>query len=57
MLKNIFESVGAFLEAVICSALLVAATAVAVAVVFFVAMTCYRLIGSVWDHLFSQPWP
>jgi len=57
MLKNIFESAGSLLKSIICGSLLVAATATAITFAYFIVMTCYRLIGSVWAHLFSQPWP
>jgi hypothetical protein len=57
MLKNLFESTAVFLKSIICGSLLVGATAAAITFAYFIAMTCYRLIGSAWDHLFSQPWP
>ena len=57
MFKNLFESTAIFLKSIICGSLLVAATATAITFAYFIVMTCYRLIGSVWAHLFSQPWP
>ena len=57
MIKNLFESAGYFLKTIICGALLLAATAGAITVTYFIIMTCYRLIGSTWSHLFSKPWP
>lgn len=57
MLKKIFEAIGPLLKAAICGVLLVAATAAAVTFAYFIVMTCYRCIGSAWEHLFSRPWP
>ena len=57
MLKNLSESLGDILMAVIGLALLVAGAAGAVTFGTFVFLTCWRFIGSAWNHLFSRPWP
>lgn len=56
MLERLFESIVSFLKDVICGALLVAATAAAIAVAIFTVMTAYRLIELLWHEVFSFPW-
>jgi hypothetical protein len=56
MLKKLFESITDGLMAVICGSLLVAGAAGAVTLAYCVVMTCWRLIGSLRQHLFF-PWP
>ena len=57
MLRNLLESVTSMLKAIIVGSLLLAATAGTVTIAYFIIMSCYRLIGSTWSHLFSRPWP
>ena len=57
MFKSLFESITAFFKAIICCALLIAATAGAVTLAYIVTMTCIRTGESLWHHFFSQPWP
>jgi len=56
MIKRLFESISDALIAVIQGSLLVAGAAIAVSLAYIVAMSCYRLIGSLRAHLFF-PWP
>ena len=57
MMEKLFDSVGTLLKAIICGVILIAAAAAAVTFTYFVVMSCFRLIGSLWTHLFSRPWP
>jgi len=56
MLQNIIESAGSFLKTIICGALLLAATAAAIAVAICVILTSYRLIELLWHEVFSFSW-
>ncbi len=56
MLKKLPDTIGDVLMAVIGLSLLVAAAAGAVTFAYTAFMACYRLIGSLREHLFF-PWP
>lgn len=56
MLKSVSDTIADALMGIICASLLVAGAAAAVTFAYFVVMSCYRLIGSLYTHLFF-PWP
>ncbi|MFC1635727.1 hypothetical protein ACFL5Z_12880 [Planctomycetota bacterium] len=56
MLKKMFDAFSSLLTSVIYGALLVAATAAAVAAAIFVTMTAYRVIELLWREVFSFSW-
>lgn len=57
MLKNIFESVSSFFKTIICSVLLLAATAGAITFTYIIIMTCVRTAGTLWRNIFCDKWP
>lgn len=56
MLKNLLGTIADVLMGIIYGSLLVAGAAGAVTFAYFVIMSCWRLIGSLRQHLFF-PWP
>jgi len=57
MLKQLYDFIGGFFKAVISVTAYVAATAWVMTLVFILIMTCYRVCGSLWRHIFSEPFP
>jgi hypothetical protein len=57
MLKRIFESISAFFQAAILVQLLLAAAVAVSVLLYFVVLTCFRVVQTAWIHLFSRPWP
>ena len=56
MIEKFFESAASFLKAIICSTLLLAATAAAIAVAICLILTSYRLMELLWHEVFSFSW-
>ena len=57
MLRRIFQSACEFFQALILVQLLAAAAVAVSALLYFVVMTCLRVVQSAWVHLFSRPFP
>jgi len=57
MLRNLFESTVSAFRAIITMSLLLAATAGAITLAYVIVMACIRVSGSLWRHLFSEPFP
>ncbi len=57
MLKRLFESFSDFLQAMILVQLLFAAAIAVSVLLYFVILTCFRVVQTAWVHLFSRPWP
>jgi hypothetical protein len=57
MLKRIFQSLSNFLQALILVQLLLAATVAVSVLLYFVVLTCFRVVQTAWIHLFSRSWP
>ena len=57
MLKRVFESLCEFFQALILAQLLFAAAIAVAVLLYFVAMTSFRVVQAVWFHLFSRPFP
>ena len=57
MFDKLFNLIASCFKCTIMAALLAAAAAAALTLAYLAIMTCYRLIGSTWTHLFSRPWP
>lgn len=57
MLKRIFQSACEFFQALILVQLLAAAAVAVSVLLYFVALTCFRLVQTAWIHIFGRPWP
>jgi hypothetical protein len=57
MLKRAFDFLCDFLQALILVQLLFAAAIAVSVLLYFVILTSFRVIQTVWVHLFSRPWP
>lgn len=55
MLKRIFESICDFLQAVILVQLLFAAAVAVSVLVYFVAMSGFRIVQVAWTYIFCKP--
>lgn len=57
MLKRTFQSACEFFQALILVQLLAAAAVAVSVLLYFVVLTCFRVVQTAWIHLFSRSWP
>jgi hypothetical protein len=56
MLENVFETIEGFIKGVAVFCLLLVAAIAALFVLYFCALSAYRLANLCWDVLFSHSW-